>query len=259
MGRIRIAAVIPARMASSRFPGKPLLMMRELPMVEHVRRRVLLCERFAEVVVATCDPAIASVVAGYGGRCLMTSPTHPAATDRVAEAARQLDCTHVVNVQGDEILVLASDLERMAKAIEAEPDVPVWNAVTPIEDPNELQDPSVVKCVVSMSGRVLFCSRDFSFLGSFLGDRYEPVRKILGILGYSTAFLERYVTLSRTPLEIAERLDQSRIIEHDITLRGVEFSKGYPGINEPREVELVAQYLEDDPAQQAVLQEILRA
>ena len=121
MTRVRIAAIIPARMGSSRLPGKPLIDVHGLPMVEHVRRRVLRCRGFSDVVVATCDREIAEVIERYGGRCLMTSPAHPAATDRVAEAMRQLDCTHVVNVQGDEILVLASDLERMVSAMEAEP------------------------------------------------------------------------------------------------------------------------------------------
>src|SRR3989338_3933279 len=103
---IRVVAVIPARMASNRLPGKPLLEIHGMPMIEHVRRRVLLCELFAEVVVATCDPEIADVVRARGGRCLMTSPDHPGAADRVAEAVRHLDCTYVVDVQGDEILVV---------------------------------------------------------------------------------------------------------------------------------------------------------
>ncbi|MDP3722462.1 MAG: 3-deoxy-manno-octulosonate cytidylyltransferase [Candidatus Omnitrophota bacterium] len=253
-----MAAVIPARMASSRFPGKPLLSIQGLPMVEHIRRRVLLCKRFSDVVVATCDREIQEVVERFDGRCVMTSPAHPAATDRVAEAARQLDCTHVVNVQGDEILVLASDLERMVRAIEAEPAVPAWNAVTMIEQASELSDPSIVKCAVSASGQVLCCFRDWSSLAPKLGPGYEPLRSIVGILGYTRAFLEQYTVLPRTPLEVAEGIDQSRILEHDILLRAVEFSRGYPAINEPREVAVVNRYLEDDPLQQAVLSEILR-
>jgi 3-deoxy-manno-octulosonate cytidylyltransferase (CMP-KDO synthetase) len=255
---VRVAAIIPARMASSRFPGKPLLKVRDLPMVEHVRRRALRCKLFSEVVVATCDREIAEVVEGYGGRCVMTSSAHPAATDRVAEAARSLDCTHVVNVQGDEILVLAEDLEKMVRAIEKEPEVPVWNAVAPITEAADLADRSVVKAVVSASGRILYCARDFSGLVGKIGERFEPIRRILGILGYSREFLERYSALPRTPLEVAEGIDESRVIEHDVLLRGVEFSKGYPGINEPSEIDLVEQCLQENSAQQALLREILR-
>ena len=255
--KVRVVAIIPARMASSRLPGKPLLEIAGLPMVEHVRRRALLCRRFAEVVVATCDREIAQTVEGFGGRVLMTAPTHPAATDRVAEAMQHLTCTHVVNVQGDEPLVLPGDLARFVDAIMSAPEVPAWNAVAPLEEPGELSDPSVVKCAVSGSGRVLFCSRDFSRLPLAAGERFAPLRRIVGILGYRRDFLARYGRLARTPLEQAEGIDQSRILEHDIELRGVEFSRGYPGINEPREVALVERMFEEDSAQQAIVQELL--
>lgn len=244
-------------MGSSRFPGKPLVKIRGLPMVEHVRRRALLSWAFSEVVVATCDREIANTIESYGGTAIMTSAAHHAATDRVAEAMAHLECTHVVNVQGDEILVLPTDLARMVRAIAAAPGESAWNAIARIERPDELHDRSIVKCVVSRSNRVLFCSRDFSCL-PLPPDRFEPVRKILGILGYARSFLARYGVMERTPLEVAESIDQSRVVEHDIGLCGVEFVKGYPGVNQPGEVELVERYLDEDPLQRAVLAEILR-
>ena len=252
---VRVAAIIPARLASGRFPGKPLLDIRGLPMVEHVRRRSVLCRKFTDVVVATCDREIASVVERFGGRVVMTSAAHPGATDRVAEAATHLDCTHVVNVQGDEILVLPEHLERMAEAIEAAPNEQAWNALGRIGSLGELSDPSIVKCVVSLAGRVLYCARNFPPM--IAGDHLQgPVRKVLGLLGFHRAFLARYPAMPRTPLELQEGIDQSRIIEHDIVLQGVELPVGYPGINEPRDVALVERYLDEDPAQQAVLREI---
>jgi 3-deoxy-manno-octulosonate cytidylyltransferase (CMP-KDO synthetase) len=255
---LRIAAIIPARMGSSRFPGKPLVKVRGIPMVEHVRRRAELSRAFSSVVVATCDVEIADTVRGFGGQVLMTSPAHQAATDRVAEAMTHLECTHVVNVQGDEILVVPADLARMAQAMGAQLAAAAWNAVARIEHVDELADSSVVKCVVSRSGRVLFCSRDFSRL-PVAPDGFEPIRRILGILGYRRGFLEAYATLGRTPLELAESIDQSRVIEHDVALQGVEFSRGYPGVNEPRELDLVERLLDDDPLQRATLGEVLRA
>jgi 3-deoxy-manno-octulosonate cytidylyltransferase (CMP-KDO synthetase) len=260
MARARVAAVIPARMGSSRFPGKPLLPIHGVPMIEHVRRRALLSGRFAEVVVATCDREIQEAVERFGGRCVMTSSEHPAATDRVAEAARRLSCTHVVNVQGDEVLVLPADLAAFVEAIESGPDTPAWNALGRIEQAAELGDRAVVKCVISASRRILCCARDVSALPlNGRGGGFEPVRVVLGILGYRRDFLERYGRLARTPLECAEAIDQSRILEHDITLQGVEFSKAYPGINEPRDVAVVQEHLERDPVQRAVLEELLGA
>lgn len=257
MSAVRIVAVIPARMASSRFPGKPLVSIAGLPMVEHVRRRALLCRRLADVVVATCDEDIAQSIRGYGGRCVMTSPAHPGATDRVAEAVRHLDCTHAVNVQGDELLVLPADLERMVRAMEAEPDVPAWNAVGPIDDVAVLGDPSVVKCALSRSGRFLFCARDLSALASPLGGGLQPIRWVVGVLGYRRDFLERYGRLPRTPLEQAEGIDQSRIIEHDVLLKAVEFHTAYRGVNEPRELPVVERLLQEDPTQSRILREIM--
>ena len=243
-------------MASSRFPGKPLLKIRSLPMIEHVRRRALRCGKFSEVVVATCDEEIAQVVRQAGGRVIMTSPEHPAATDRVAEAARQMDCTHVMNIQGDEILVLPEDLGRMVSALETRPEVEYWNAVARIDENADLSNRSIVKCIVSRSERILYCGRDFSSLSGLEGEPFGSFRKVLGILGFRKEALQRYIRLERTPLETAEAIDQLRVLEHDFLLEGVLFQGGYIGINQPEEVALVQTCMEEDPLQRKVLQEL---
>lgn len=257
MSLVRIAAIIPARMNSRRFPGKPLVPVQGLPMIEHVRRRAQMCRGFSEVWVATCDRQVAEAVEADGGQVVMTSPEHPAATDRVAEAATGLNCTHVVNIQGDEILVLPSDLDRMVAAIRKNPDGPAWNATAGLGSGDQLADPSVVKCVLSRGGRILFCSRDFSRLPLESKNGWEPVGQILGILGYRKDFLARYPSLPRTPLECAESIDQSRILEHDLPLYAVPFSFGYPGINAPGDLQAVLRYLEQEGLQQNILQEML--
>lgn len=254
----RIAAVIPARMASSRLPGKPLIDIHGLPMIEHVRRRTEMCAGFSSVVVATCDQEIADAVQRGGGRVIMTSASHPAATDRVAEAARQIDCTHVINVQGDEILVRPDDLSAMVRSILATPAGEAWNAVARIESADELADSAIVKCVVSQSNRVIFAARDLTNL-PLKAPGFEPARKILGVLGYSRAFLDRYLSLPRTPIETLLSVDQSRMLEHDIILQGVDFLRGYPGINETREMLAVLDIIERDPEQRALLNATLKA
>jgi 3-deoxy-manno-octulosonate cytidylyltransferase (CMP-KDO synthetase) len=253
----RIAAVIPARMASSRLPGKPLIDIHGLPMIEHVRRRAEMCSGFSGVYVATCDEPIADAVRAHGGRVIMTSPSHPAATDRVAEAAAEIDCTHVINVQGDEILVRPDDLSAMVRSIQENPDGQAWNAVARIEAVDELADRAIVKCVVSQSNRIMFAARDLANLPVTAPD-FEPARKILGVLGYSRAFLTQYLALPRTPIETLLSVDQSRMLEHDIVLQGVDFLRGYPGINEMREMIAVLDIIERDPEQRALLADSLK-
>ena len=185
----------------------------------------------------------------------MTSDRHVATSDRGAEAAESLDCTHVVNVQGDEILVLPEDLEQMITAIGTNIGEQFWNATGNIRTASDLGDESIVKCVVSRSGRILFCSRDFSHLP--LNGHFEPLRMILGILGYTRDSLLNYNKLPRTPLEEMLSIDQSRIIENDIPLLAVSFSKGYIGINNRREETQVRGILAKDERQRSVLEDVL--
>ena len=255
MNDVKIVAVIPARMASTRHPGKPLILIEGLPMVEHIRRRVLLCDGFSDVIVATCDTEIQEAVKTFGGKVVMTSREHIMASDRVAEVAKVLDCTHVINVQGDEILVVPDDLSNMIESILTHPEYQYWNAIAPIETQQELKDRAIVKCVISNAGKILYCARDFTHLN--LNNTFEPVHKILGILGYSIEGLFEFSRLSRTPLEKTQSIDQSRIIEHEIPLHTVIFEKGFPGINDLREEKMVRKILKTDQEQRSILEKIL--
>jgi 3-deoxy-manno-octulosonate cytidylyltransferase (CMP-KDO synthetase) len=257
MTTARLVAVIPARMASSRLPGKPLRDVCGLPMVEHVRRRALLSGAFDEVVVATCDTMIAEVVQASGGHVVMTSESHASATDRVVEAAEAFDSTHIVNLQGDELLVRPGDLVHVAQAVRAEPEAPAWNAVAPIENVGELRDLSIVKLMVSTSGRVLFGLRQCAWFDA-LGPSFEPVRKSIGVMAYTRACLAQYARLPRTPLETADGIDQLRWLEHDMGLASVLLERGYPSINELRDVDAVTRILLDNPEQRMILEQARR-
>lgn len=253
----KVVAIIPARMASQRLPNKPLLKIKGLEMIEHVRRRALLCKDLSRVVIATCDQEIANVVENNGGEVIMTSEKHPCATDRIAEAAQEIDCTHVINLQGDEILILPEDLSLMIAAMKKSPQNLFWNAVAAIEEPEELCNPSIVKCVVSKSDQILFCARDFSWI-PFREKNWEPVCKVLGILGYKYSFLHDFSKFVPTPIEKFFSIEQMRILENDIPAKAIRFKRGYPGINIPTEVKLVEEFLSRDPRQQKILKEILQ-
>jgi 3-deoxy-manno-octulosonate cytidylyltransferase (CMP-KDO synthetase) len=253
----KIVAVIPARMGSSRYPGKPLLDIENIPMIEHVRRRALLCEGFSKVLVATCDMEIKNIVESFGGNVIMTSDTHEIATERIVEAINNIDCTHVVNVQGDEILILPSDLNLMVKAIKNKPDGNVWNAVGNINSMDDLIDPSIVNCAVTKKGNIIFFCRNFSNFGSQAHNKLNPIHINLGILGYSRLYLENFPKMKMTPLEKMESVEQFRTLENNIPIRAVHFKNSYPGINHPRDVKTVKQILKTDPKQKKVLSQII--
>lgn len=254
---MRIAAIIPARMASSRFPEKALAPIRGLPMIEHVRRRALRCQEFSDVVVTTCDEAIAQAVRQFGGRVVMTSSRHPGGTDRAAEAMNALECTHVVIVQGDEPLVLPEDLARIARAMRARPEGGAWNAVGPLAREADWGDRSVVKCVCSRSGRILFCSRDVGCLTQ-AGQRPAFVRQVLGLLAFERGVLERFAMTERTPYEVAESMEQARLLETDVVITAIELPASYPGVNVPKDLEDVEHTLNRDPQQRAMLETYLQ-
>ena len=253
---MKIVAVIPAHLASVRFPRKILFPFQGLPMIEHVRRRALLSDTVKDVYVATCDEEIAEAVHGYGGQVILTSNIHTNGTSRVAEAVREIDCTHVLLLQGDEPLLLPRHLERMTQAIAAEPEGDAWNATGPIENEAELDRHSFVKCAVDGAGKILYCFRRTPCYSSFDVQK-TFIRKILGIIAYRKDFLLKLTALPASPIEKAEFIEQMRIIENGRTLQSVPVSPSLPSVNEPHEADVVMDYIRQDGEQQALLEKIL--
>jgi 3-deoxy-manno-octulosonate cytidylyltransferase (CMP-KDO synthetase) len=252
----KLVAVIPAHLASLRFPRKILFPIHGLPMIEHVRRRARLSRATEDVYVATCDEEIASVVRGFGGKVIMTASTHTNGTSRVAEAVKDIDCTHVILLQGDEPLLLPRHLDLFADAIATDESCVAWNATGPIEHPEELDRHSFVKCAVASSGRVLFCFRRTPCYSAF--EVQTPfVRKILGIIAYRKDFLLQLTRLPTATIEAAELIEQMRIIENGFALQSVPVAPSLPSINEPAESEIVFDYLRSNAEQRALLDRIL--
>jgi len=254
---MKLVAVIPARLASTRFPRKALLPIHGLPMVEHVRRRALRSEAISEVYVATCDEEIADVVRGFGGKVIMTADTHINGTTRVAEAVGSIDCSHVMLLQGDEPLLLPRHVAALAQAMMADPDADAWNITGAIDLPDELDRHSFVKCAVSGSGRILYCFRKSPCYSDF-ETQQTFVRKLLGIMAYRKDFLLQLTQLPASPIELAESIEQLRMLEYGFSLQSVQVSPSLPSINEPHEVEVVLACLRQDGEQSVLLEQILR-
>ena len=148
MSKKQTVVIIPARMGSSRFPGKPLKNILNLPMIEHVRRRALLCEVVDEVYVATCDREIADVVAKHNGKAIMTSDKHERCTDRVQEAVGKIAADIIVNLQGDEPLFFPEVINRLVSPMLKDDKIGCTNLLSVITDENDLRDKDIVKAVL---------------------------------------------------------------------------------------------------------------
>jgi 3-deoxy-manno-octulosonate cytidylyltransferase (CMP-KDO synthetase) len=255
---MKVVAVIPAHLASVRFPKKILFDIHGLPMIEHVRRRALLSKELDDVVVATCDKEIVDAIKSYGGKVIMTSNTHKNGTSRVAEAIQNYDCSHVLLLQGDEPLLLPRHIDSMISAMKGSPDVESWNATGSINSEDELDRNSFVKCSVLENNRILNCFRKTPYV-SELEVQQKFVRKILGIIGYRKDFLLKLNQLDNTPIETAEFIEQMRIIERNFPLYSVNVNPSLPSINEPHEANIVLDYLKEDEEQKSLLEKILKS
>lgn len=255
---MKVVAVIPSHLASIRFPRKILFPIHGIPMIEHVRRRALLCKGIAAVYVATCDEEIRQAVDSCGGKVILTSDKHLNGTNRVAEAISGIDCTHVILLQGDEPLLLPDHVERMVAAMRNDGNAVAWNVTGPIEDRAELDRHSFVKCAVAADDRIAFCFRRSPCFSSYETQRHF-VRKILGIIGYRKDFLKKLVSLPVSNMEAAESIEQMRIVESGHLLRSVPVEQSLPSVNEPHEMEFVLSHLEKDREQAKLLERILPA
>jgi 3-deoxy-manno-octulosonate cytidylyltransferase (CMP-KDO synthetase) len=226
-----VVCVIPARYASTRLPGKPLLAETGKPLIRHVYEQVRACAAVDRVLVATDDERILEAVRGFGGEAVMTSLHHPSGTDRIAEAVRDVECARVLNVQGDEPEIEPDLLEALVGLLDEGAEMATLAA--PFSDPKDALLSSRVKVVIDRHHNALYFSR--SRIPHANGSA-APALLHLGLYGYTRTFLLRYVTLDRTPLEQAERLEQLRALEHGYKIKvGIVRQPSRGGIDTPED------------------------
>jgi 3-deoxy-manno-octulosonate cytidylyltransferase (CMP-KDO synthetase) len=241
-----IVAVIPARFASTRFPGKPLTLIAGHPMIEWVYRRTSRARSVASVVVATDDSRIRKAVEAFGGSVVMTSRRHRSGTDRIAEVARQVRAPIIVNVQGDEPLIDPRAIDRAVEGLlRTRGRCPVATLKTPIRRRADLVDPNVVKVVADSRSEALYFSR--SMIPHLRGTRPNQLDfsrqrtffKHLGLYVYTRAFLLHWPELKVSPFEKVEALEQLRILENGYRIKVLETSFASPSVDIPEDVGVV--------------------
>lgn len=215
---MKVACIVPARMGSSRYPGKPIAKIAGFPMIEHVYRRLQTSTMVDEIIIATCDKEIQECAKKFGAKVVMTSPNHVRGTDRVAEAATHVDADIIINVQGDEPLVNPGAIEGGIELMKKNKALECVNLVAEIKDWDTFASRDVVKTVMDQQYKVLYFSRLPIPIQSKENLKYAY--KQIGIYFFKKDFLLKFAALTPTPLEKIEGVDMMRILEHGYPIQG---------------------------------------
>jgi 3-deoxy-manno-octulosonate cytidylyltransferase (CMP-KDO synthetase) len=247
----RIVGIIPARMASSRFPGKPLAEIRGVPMVGHVYFRSRMSRLMDEVCVATCDREIADYVESIGGKAVMTADTHERASDRTAEALTRIEKTAgtpadiVVMIQGDEPMLRPEMIDEAVRPMLDDDSILVVNLMAPLKTAEEHDDVNEVKVVVDRQGSALYFSRE-PIPSRWKEGESVPKFKQVCIIPFRRDFLLKYNKLEPTPLEIAESVDMMRVLEHGYGVKMVPTHYDLYSVDTEEDRQKVERLMEDD-------------
>ncbi len=248
----KVVAIIPARYASTRLPGKPLIEIAGKPMILRVVERARQAATISRVIIATDDQRVFQTVANADEEAVMTSPNHATGTDRLAEVAAKLDAEIIVNVQGDEPLIEPSTIEAAVAPLLADPSIVMSTTCEPIESAEDALKPNVVKVVVDRAGFALYFSRnpipfpraavlEHGSIEAALRARPELLKtfnKHTGLYAYRRDFLLTYAKLPPTPLEQSEALEQLRALEHGYMIKVVPVAHRSIGVDTPEDLDL---------------------
>jgi 3-deoxy-manno-octulosonate cytidylyltransferase (CMP-KDO synthetase) len=247
-----IVAIIPARMGSTRFPGKPMAKINGVPMVGHVYFRTKRCSLLSETYVATCDQEIYDYISSVGGKAIMTSDAHERCSDRTAEAMLKVESATgikvdiVVMVQGDEPMVTPEMIEAAVNPMLGDPSIQVVNLMARIKTVEEFEDPNEVKVVVDLNNRALYFSRE-PIPSRRKGVMNVTMLKQVCIIPFRKNYLLKFNSLPETPLERIESVDMMRVIEHGEQIHMVMSETETLSVDTPAELQMVSALMSNDP------------
>lgn len=244
---MKTIAVIPARMGSSRFPGKPIAKILGRPMIEHIYKRVAMSKSLDATYIATCDEEIRQVAESFGAQVLMTADTHERASDRVAEAVEKLDADLIVMVQGDEPMTHPDMIDTAVAPFKSDPKLGCVNLVRKIDNEADYMDFNTIKVVMNQRNEALYMSRRPIPLLAKSGFAGTAAHKQVCIIPFRRETLFQYTRLAPTPLEQLESVDMMRLLEHGLTVKMVPTEFNTQAVDTPADLARVEQLMKNDP------------
>jgi 3-deoxy-manno-octulosonate cytidylyltransferase (CMP-KDO synthetase) len=248
---MNIISIIPARMASSRFPGKPMKDILGMPMIGHVYKRVKMSKMLREVYVATCDKEIFDYIESIGGKAVMTSDCHERCTDRCAEAMQKIEneteekCDIIVMVQGDEPLTFPQMIDESVDPMIKDRNLLITNLVADLETIEQFENPNEVKVVMDKYNNALYFSRE-PIPSRNKGVLNVPMKKQVCVIPFKRDFLFEYNKMKPTPLEIIESVDMMRIIENGGKIKMCKTNYKTKAVDTKEDLELVCEIMKKD-------------
>lgn len=246
-----IIGIIPARLAASRFPNKPMTPILGMPMIGHVYQRAKMCSQLNDVWVATCDEEIFNYIHSIGGKAVMTADSHQRASDRAAEAVVKIEqmegvtVDFVAMIQGDEPMLMPGMINDLIDPVIKDPSLKITNLINEITTEEEFQSANIVKVVLDLNDFVLYFSREpIPSKRKYSG--VLPMWKQLGIILFDKNLLLEYINLPPTPLEIIESVDMNRLLEHGRPIKMVKTKFKSCGVDIPADVSFVEEQLKAD-------------
>lgn len=249
---MNIISIIPARMGSSRFPGKPMAEILGMPMIGHVYQRVKMSKLLTEVYVATCDEEIYDYIESIGGKAVMTSDCHERCSDRCAEAMLKIERDEnikvdiMVMVQGDEPLTFPQMIDEATQPLLDDLEIKITNLVADLHTVKEFEDPNEVKVVMDKNNNALYFSRE-PIPSRKKGVLDVPMKKQVCIIPFTRDFLLEYNQLDPTPLEIIESVDMMRILENGMDVKMYPTTYETKAVDTKEDLERVAEMMKKDP------------
>ena len=253
---IKIVSLIPAHLASIRFKKKVMHKLYGLPMIEHVRRRAIDSGEIENIIVASGDEEILDTVKNFGGEVKKTYRKHLNGTSRVAEAVEDIDCTHVVVIQGDEPLIQKEHIKKLTKAIIQNPDIDSWNSISELNSKKELNNINVVKAALNEEGRIIYFFRKSPSYSEF-SKQIKYIKKVQGLIAYKKNVLLEIANSKIPIIEKYESIEQLRIIAKGFKVFSVMQKYQVPSINTKEDLKEFYDYMEKNPTQYKLSQKLI--